>query len=57
MKIKTLPVPVNSFMTFDSLDLGGVQSASTLVALPVIVRVLLVQHQFIRGLTLGGVKG
>jgi multiple sugar transport system permease protein len=48
---------VYSFITFDYLDLGGIYAASTLVTLPVIVMVLLVQRQFIRGLTLGGVKG
>jgi multiple sugar transport system permease protein len=57
VKTKTLPVLVYSFMTFDYLDLGGVYAASTLVTLPVIVMVLLVQRQFIRGLTIGGVKG
>ncbi len=57
VKTKTLPVLVYSFMTFDYLDLGGVYAASTLVTLPVIVMVLIVQRQFIRGLTLGGVKG
>ena len=57
VKTKTLPVLVYSFITFDYLDLGGVYAASTLVTLPVIVMVLLVQRQFIRGLTLGGVKG
>ncbi len=57
VKTKTLPVVVYSFMTFDYLDLGGVYAASTLVTLPVVIMVLLVQRQFIRGLTLGGVKG
>jgi multiple sugar transport system permease protein len=57
VKTKTLPVVVYSFMTFDYLDLGGVYAASTLVTLPVVILVLLVQRQFIRGLTLGGVKG
>jgi len=57
VKTKTLPVVVYSFLTFDYLDLGGVYAASTLVTLPVVIMVLLVQRQFIRGLTLGGVKG
>jgi multiple sugar transport system permease protein len=57
VKTKTLPVVVYSFITFDYLDLGGIYAASTLVTLPVIVMVLLVQRQFIRGLTIGGVKG
>jgi len=57
VKTKTLPVVIYSFMTFDYLDLGSIYAASTLVTLPVIVMVLLVQRQFIRGLTIGGVKG
>jgi multiple sugar transport system permease protein len=57
VKTKTLPVVIYSFITFDYLDLGGIYAASTLVTLPVIVMVLLVQRQFIRGLTIGGVKG
>lgn len=54
---KTLPVLVYSFMTFDYLDLGGIYAASTLITLPVVLMVLAVQRQFIRGLTIGGVKG
>ena len=57
MKTKNLPVVVYSFIAFDYLDLGGIYAASTLVTLPVIAMVLLVQRQFIRGLTTGGVKG
>lgn len=57
VRTKTLPVVVYSFMTFDYLDLGGIYAASTLITLPVIIMVLLVQRQFIRGLTIGGLKG
>jgi multiple sugar transport system permease protein len=57
VKTKTLPVMVYSFMTFDYLDLGGIYAASTLITLPVVIMVLIVQRQFIRGLTIGGVKG
>jgi multiple sugar transport system permease protein len=57
VKTKTLPVVVYSFMTFDYLDLGGIYAASTLITLPVVIMVLLVQRQFIRGLTIGGLKG
>jgi multiple sugar transport system permease protein len=57
VRTKTLPVVVYSFMTFDYLDLGGIYAASTLITLPVVVMVLLVQRQFIRGLTIGGLKG
>jgi multiple sugar transport system permease protein len=57
VETKTLPVLVYSFMTFDFLDLGGIYAASTLITLPVLVMVLAVQRHFIRGLTIGGVKG
>ncbi|HTU02424.1 MAG TPA: carbohydrate ABC transporter permease [Candidatus Sulfotelmatobacter sp.] len=57
VKTRTLPVVVYSFMTFDYLDLGGIYAASTLITLPVIIMVLAVQRQFIRGLTIGGLKG
>jgi multiple sugar transport system permease protein len=57
VRTRTLPVVVYSFMTFDYLDLGGIYAASTLITLPVIIMVLLVQRQFIRGLTIGGLKG
>ena len=36
---------------------GADATASTLVTLPVIIMILLMQRQFIRGLTLGGLKG
>jgi multiple sugar transport system permease protein len=57
VRTKTLPVVVYNFMTFEELDLGGVYAASTLITLPVIAMVLLVQRQFVRGLTIGGLKG
>jgi multiple sugar transport system permease protein len=57
VETKTLPVLVYSFMTFDFLDLGGIYAASTLITLPVVIMVLAVQRHFIRGLTIGGVKG
>ena len=46
-----------SFRTFDYPDLGGIYAASSLITLPVLIMVLLVRRQFIRGLTIGGLKG
>jgi multiple sugar transport system permease protein len=57
VKTKTLPVVVYSFMAFDYLDLGAIYAASTLITLPVLVMVLLVQRQFVRGLSIGALKG
>ena len=56
-RTKTLPVVVYSFMTFDELNLGGVYAAATLITLPVLLMVLAVQRQFVRGLIIGGLKG
>jgi multiple sugar transport system permease protein len=44
VKTKTLPVVVCNCMTFDYLDPGGISAASTLITLPVVVMVLLVQR-------------
>jgi ABC-type glycerol-3-phosphate transport system permease component len=49
--------PMPGSIQFCYLDLGGIYAASTLIALPVIIMVLLVQRQLIRGLTIGGLKG
>jgi len=56
-KTKTLPVVVYSFMTFDELNLGAVYAAATLITVPVVLMVLFVQRHFVRGLTIGGIKG
>lgn len=56
-RTRTLPVIVFQFIQYEEINFGGLYAAATLITLPVIVFVLLIQKQFISGLTMGGVKG
>lgn len=54
---RPLPVAVFSFISYTQIDWGGLNAAATVVTLPVLVMILFVQKQMVRGLTLGAVKG
>jgi multiple sugar transport system permease protein len=54
---RTLPVAVFNFVSYDSLNWGGLTAASTIITLPVLVMAFLVQKHIVRGLTLGALKG
>ena len=54
---RPLPVAVFSFISYTQIDWGGLNAAATIVTLPVLLMVLFVQKQMVRGLTLGSVKG
>lgn len=54
---RPLPVAVFSFISYTQIDWGGLNAAATVVTLPVLIMILFVQKQMVRGLTLGSVKG
>jgi len=54
---RTLPVAVFNFMSYEEINWGGLTAAATLITLPVLVLVLFVQREIVRGLTLGAIKG
>ncbi len=54
---RPLPVAVFSFISYTQIDWGGLNAAATVVTVPVLVMILFVQKQMVRGLTLGAVKG
>jgi len=54
---RTLPVAVFNFVSYDSLNWGGLTAASTIITLPVVVMAFLVQKHIVRGLTFGALKG
>jgi multiple sugar transport system permease protein len=54
---RTLPVAVFNFVSYDSLNWGGLTAASTIITLPVLVMAFLVQKHIVRGLTFGALKG
>lgn len=53
---RTLPVAVFSFISYTQVDWGGLNAAATIITLPVLIVILFVQKQMVRGLTLGSVK-
>jgi multiple sugar transport system permease protein len=54
---RTLPVAVFNFISWDSLNWGGLSAAATVVTLPVLIVSLIVQRYIVKGLTFGAIKG
>jgi multiple sugar transport system permease protein len=54
---KTVPVAVFNFISYGSINFGGIAAAAVLITLPVVALSLIVQRHILRGLTGGGVKG
>lgn len=56
-KTRTLPIAVNNFLSYASIDWGGVMAAAVFIMLPAIVITMIFQKYVIKGLTAGAVKG
>ena len=54
---RTLPVAIFNFVSYDSLNWGGLTAASSLITLPALLMAFLVQKHIVRGLTIGALKG
>ncbi|OLT02196.1 sugar ABC transporter permease [Pseudonocardia sp. CNS-004] len=54
---KTLPVALFSFISYASIDWGGLMAASTLMSVPVVLAAVFGQRYLIAGLTAGATKG
>lgn len=54
---KTLPLEASSFISDYAVEWGPVAAMGSILIIPPILAVLLLQKRLIRGLTLGGVKG
>lgn len=54
---KPVPVAVFNFISYGSIDFGGLGAAAVLITLPVILLTLLIQRYIVSGLTMGAVKG
>jgi multiple sugar transport system permease protein len=54
---RTLPVAIFNFVSYDSLNWGGLTAASSIITLPVLAMAFLVQKHIVRGLTFGALKG
>lgn len=55
-ELKSVPTSLYSFFSRYSRDWGLINAATIIMILPVIVLFLLLQRQFIQGLTQGGLK-
>lgn len=56
-KTRTLPIAVNNFLSYASVDWGGVMAAAVFIMLPAIIITMVFQKYVIKGLTAGAVKG
>jgi len=56
-KTRTLPLAVYNFMSYASIDWGGVMAAAVAIVTPAIVFTMFFQKYVIKGLTAGAVKG
>ncbi len=56
-KTRTLPIAVNNFLSYASVDWGGVMAAAVFIMLPAIIITMIFQKFVIKGLTAGAVKG
>jgi multiple sugar transport system permease protein len=54
---KTLPVALFNFISYASVDWGGLMAASTLMSLPVVLAAVFGQKYLVAGLTAGATKG
>lgn len=56
-RTRTLPIAIFNFLTYASVDWGGLMAAAVVITLPVLIITLFVQRYIVRGLTAGATKG
>jgi multiple sugar transport system permease protein len=54
---RTLPVAIFGFISYASIDWGGLMAAAVVITIPVLIITLFVQRYVISGLTAGATKG
>ncbi len=54
---RTLPIAIFNFLSYSSVDWGGLMAAAVVITLPVVIITLLVQRYIVAGLTAGATKG
>lgn len=55
-KTKTLPVAIFDFVSYASIDWGGLMAAATVVTVPIMVIALFTQKYIVSGMTAGAIK-
>lgn len=56
-KTRTVPVAIYNFISYASIDWGGLMAAATVITIPILVLAITTQRYVIRGMTAGAVKG
>ena len=56
-KTKTLPVAIFDFVSYASIDWGGLMAAATVVTIPIMIIALFTQKYIVSGMTAGATKG
>lgn len=56
-RTRTLPMAIFSFISYASIDWGGLMAAAVIITIPVLIITLFVQRYVISGLTAGATKG
>lgn len=56
-KTITLPIAIFSFISYASVDWGGLMAAAVVITLPILVLSIILQKYIVGGLTAGAVKG
>ena len=54
---RTLPVAIFNFMSYSSIDWGGLMAAAVMITLPVLIVTIFMQRYIVSGLTAGAMKG
>lgn len=54
---RTLPIAIFNFLSYSSVDWGGLMAAAVVITLPVLIITLFVQRYIVAGLTAGATKG
>lgn len=54
---RTLPVAIFNFLTYASVDWGGLMAAAVLITLPILIITMFMQRYIVSGLTAGATKG
>ena len=54
---RTLPIAIFNFLSYSSVDWGGLMAAAVVITLPVLFMTLFVQRYIVAGLTAGATKG
>ena len=56
-RTKTLPLGVYGWVSYESIDWGGLTATAILALIPIVIFYMFVQKGLVRGMTMGAVKG